>query len=381
MIFTTGQCLMQRRNGLFSYCIQDLPYKINGEEDLNSITSPRLLPIRNCNFMAVHDRASYSFSGSFTNYDVFLNFRVEDTCNNFTGFIYRTLKREVINMFIDSAQLWGRKEMKPMLLKVIRGSKISTPVFSKNHAGSKQCLLELEEMVKCHRYNGQKILPIFYDVEPTDVRHQTSGSFARSFHRHGKKLDAQAIENWKQALTFTAGKKGYDLKQVKWNQPKLVDLIVDWVLRELSSNRLGDAKSPIEAASPSDLVRANKRVHHDVDEEVMRRANGEHSTPALEAIRGSKISIPIFSQGYAESKWCLMELEEMVLCHRSNGQKILPVFYDVEPTNVRHQTSKSFARPFQRYEEKFDSQAVQNWKEALNFVGGKEVYNLKQVIG
>ncbi|KAJ4957571.1 hypothetical protein NE237_024682 [Protea cynaroides] len=34
----------------------------------------------------------------------------------------------------------------------------------------------------------------------------------------------------------------------------------------------------------------------------------------------SKISLPVFSKSYADSKWCLMELVEIVRCHRTNGQ-------------------------------------------------------------
>ncbi|XP_042492309.1 disease resistance protein Roq1-like [Macadamia integrifolia] len=47
---------------------------------------------------------------------------------------------------------------------------------------------------------------------------------------------------------------------------------------------------------------------------------GEDIEPALlRAIKGSKLSIAVFSERYAESNWCLRELSQMLECHRTNG--------------------------------------------------------------
>ncbi|KAJ4848894.1 hypothetical protein Tsubulata_043332, partial [Turnera subulata] len=39
--------------------------------------------------------------------------------------------------------------------------------------------------MKRHREDGHHVLPVFYHVDPSDVRHQ-SGSFADSFEQHDK---------------------------------------------------------------------------------------------------------------------------------------------------------------------------------------------------
>ncbi|XP_042475907.1 disease resistance protein RPV1-like [Macadamia integrifolia] len=199
--------------------------------------------------MAAPDGASSSsssFSGSSTTYDVFLNFRGEDTRNNFTGFLHMALEKEGIHVFIDSEDLWGGEEIQPALIRAIQRSKISIPIFSKAYADSKWCLRELVEIVQCHR-SGQIILPIFLDVDPTDVRHQT-GTFERSFQKHGGKFDAE-IEDWKKALTVVAGITGYEPKQVNGNQSKLVLLVVDRALKALKtlskSSHLGVIENPI----------------------------------------------------------------------------------------------------------------------------------------
>ncbi|KAJ4982184.1 hypothetical protein NE237_033021 [Protea cynaroides] len=165
--------------------------------------------------MAVHDGSSSSSSGS-SAYDVFLNFR--DLC--------------------------AGEEIRLALLEAIQRSKISIPVFSKGYADSKWCLQELVEIVRCHKFNGQIILPIFFDIEPTDVRHQF-GSFEGSFKKHKEKFDAQTVMSWKEALTVAGEISGYELKQVNGNQSKLVDIVVDRVLRESSSNQLAGIKNPI----------------------------------------------------------------------------------------------------------------------------------------
>ncbi|XP_043714751.1 disease resistance protein RUN1-like [Telopea speciosissima] len=194
--------------------------------------------------MTAHDGASSSScstSGSSSTYDVFLNFRGEETRNNFTGFLHSALEREGINVFIDSEDLWGGEEIKSSLLKAIQQSKISITVFSKGYADSKWCLMELVEIVRCHRSNGQMILPIFLNVDPRDVRHQT-GSFKGSFQKHKKKYDTKITETSKEALTLVGGITGYDLKQ---NQSKLVKLVVERALSESRSYRLVDVKNPV----------------------------------------------------------------------------------------------------------------------------------------
>ena len=90
------------------------------------------------------------------------------------------------------------------------------------------------------------------------------------------------------------------------------------------------------------------------------------STELLSAIHGSKISIVIFSEGYASSRWCLNELVEIVHCKNTKGHTLFPIFYHVDPSNVRNKNG-TFAKAFARHEERFQTnmERVQRWKEAL----------------
>ncbi|KAL6176688.1 hypothetical protein ACLB2K_053321 [Fragaria x ananassa] len=63
----------------------------------------------------------------------------------------------------------------------------------------------------------------------------------------------------------------------------------------------------------------------------------EISQSLLTAIEGSRISVVVFSQNYASSKWCLEELVKILECKESRHQLVLPIFYKVEPAESRAQ--------------------------------------------
>jgi hypothetical protein len=49
-------------------------------------------------------------------------------------------------------------------------------------------------------------------------------------------------------------------------------------------------------------------------------------------IRTAKVHVTIFSPSYTESPWCLEELHLM----RTSGAPVIPVFYQVKPSGLRH---------------------------------------------
>ncbi|GLJ06501.1 hypothetical protein SUGI_0040490 [Cryptomeria japonica] len=80
------------------------------------------------------------------------------------------------------------------------------------------------------------------------------------------------------------------------------------------------------------------------------------------AIRFSFVHVAIFSKGYADSPWCLTEL---VLILESQA-KIIPVFYGVKPSDLRHIEKGVYADAFIKYEEKGRYlEKLNKWKEAL----------------
>ena len=116
---------------------------------------------------------------------MFLSFRGEDTRNSFTDHLYWALDRGNIQIFRDDEELPREEEISPELLKAIEESRIAIIVFSKTYADSKWRLHELVKIMECKKENGQKVFPIFYHVEPSEVRNQT-GNYGEAFKNHEK---------------------------------------------------------------------------------------------------------------------------------------------------------------------------------------------------
>lgn len=93
------------------------------------------------------------------------------------------------------------------------------------------------------------------------------------------------------------------------------------------------------------------------------RRGDEISSALLEAIRGSKLSLIVFSKDYADSRWCLEELVEILECKRTIGQIVIPVFYQVDPCDVCNQTGE-FGDSFAKLESRFKDR-MKRWRDAL----------------
>ncbi|XP_048129626.1 disease resistance protein L6-like isoform X2 [Rhodamnia argentea] len=145
-------------------------------------------------------------------FEVFLSFRGPDTRATFTDHLYTRLRDVGIRVFKDDEDLRKGEEFDPKLLQVIKQSKISVPIFSKDYATSVWCLKEVVQMVQCKKTGGQKIMPIFYDVAASEVRYQTGGyKDAFLLHESKKRCDQKTIGEWKAALSAVGEINGWDL--------------------------------------------------------------------------------------------------------------------------------------------------------------------------
>ena len=141
-------------------------------------------------------------------YDVFLSFSGEDTRNTATDFLYYALQEKGIRTFKDDPNLEKGKTIRPELLKVIKESKFAVVILSKNYVSSTWCLDELEEIIDRQKKKELTVFPIFYNVEPSDVRKQI-GTFALVEH---EKQFKEKVETWKAALSHVANIAGYPVK-------------------------------------------------------------------------------------------------------------------------------------------------------------------------
>ena len=145
-------------------------------------------------------------------YNVFLSFRGLDTRHGFTGNLYNALSKSGVHTFMDHEELPRGNEIKPSLIKAIEESRIFIPVFSKNYASSSFCLDELIHIIHCYKTKGRPVLPVFYDIAPTDLRKQT-GSIGEALAKFEKefendKVNMERLQKWKMALTQAADLSG-----------------------------------------------------------------------------------------------------------------------------------------------------------------------------
>lgn len=169
-------------------------------------------------FSSTNHYVSPSSSSSRTlNHDVFLSYKDEDPCKTFTDHLLTALKRNNLCTIQGNAKQRRRGESvgdddEEELAKAVESSKAAIVVFSKRYATCRRCLDELVRLMECRRRKKLMVLPVFYDVEPTEVRGQ-KGCYAEAFMEHdrGGRLQGRQVQAWRDALTEAANLSGFDL--------------------------------------------------------------------------------------------------------------------------------------------------------------------------
>ncbi|KAM1061230.1 hypothetical protein FF1_025742 [Malus domestica] len=155
-------------------------------------------------------KSSRDSSSSSYRCSAFLSFRGKDTRKGFTDHLYRALELAGIHTFRDDDEIKRGENIESELEKAIQESQVSIIVFSKDYASSRWCLNELLKIVERRNTDRRHlVLPVFYDVDPSDVRKQ-SGSFAEAFARHEERFSTEMdkVELWRRALGDVASLGG-----------------------------------------------------------------------------------------------------------------------------------------------------------------------------
>ncbi|GMP39617.1 hypothetical protein CsSME_00010381 [Camellia sinensis var. sinensis] len=183
--------------------------------------------------------AETSSSKSRCSYHVYLSF-AEDTCKKFTDHLYTVLIGAGFRTFRNDDDAMERGELE----KAIKESRSSIIVFSKDYASSRRCLDELVMILECKRNFEHVILPVFYGMDPSQIRKQT-GSVAEAFAGHeaqfeveiderNGKLGMEKVEAWREALREVADLGGLVLQnQADGHESKFIQIIVREIANKL----------------------------------------------------------------------------------------------------------------------------------------------------
>ncbi|XP_035541857.1 disease resistance protein RPV1 isoform X2 [Juglans regia] len=207
--------------------------------------------------------SSSSASSSSTlkqSYDVFLSFRGIDTRNTFTVFLYHALRDRGIKTYIDDKDLERGEIISPTVFKTIEESMISIIVLSSNYASSAWCLEELTKILECKKTKQQIVLPVFYHVNPSEVRNQ-SGSFGEALAKHQERFkEDPKVQRWKESLQEVAGLAGEHLED--GNEYEFMHKIIEWVDSTIfkSTYQLDIAEYPIGLESRLNDLNTNLEI-------------------------------------------------------------------------------------------------------------------------
>lgn len=149
---------------------------------------------------------------------VFINFRGQELRRGFIGFLEPALKNENINVFIDELELRGR-DLQNLFVR-IKESKIALVIFSKDYANSEWCLDELAKIKECMDLGNLYVIPIFYKIEPSVVKH-LQGYFGESFMNLQSRYthDLDRTRKWEEALASVPQKFGLPFPENRFSSP------------------------------------------------------------------------------------------------------------------------------------------------------------------
>ncbi|XP_022575347.1 probable disease resistance protein RPP1 [Brassica napus] len=164
-------------------------------------------------------------------YHVFPSFHGADVRTNFLSHVLKELRSKGIDSFIDN-DIERSKLIGPELVEAIRGSRIAIVLLSRNYASSTWCLNELVEIMKCREEFGQTVMPLFYELDPTDVKKQT-GDFGKVLGKTCRGKEKEDIQRWKRALTEVAQIAGFHSAKGE-NEAELIEYIATDVSNKLN---------------------------------------------------------------------------------------------------------------------------------------------------
>ncbi|KAH9288819.1 hypothetical protein KI387_032936 [Taxus chinensis] len=130
-------------------------------------------------------------------FDVFINHRGPDVKQTLATQLYNSLRDLGIKAFLDSEEKELGDSFPSTIQTAIRSAAVHVAIFSKNYAHSPWCLAELVLMLQ----SPSKIIPVFYDVQPWELRHIENGVYGEAFtvyEKKGRHLDK--LKEWKEAL-------------------------------------------------------------------------------------------------------------------------------------------------------------------------------------
>lgn len=144
-------------------------------------------------------------------WQVFINFRGAELRDNFISHLEGALALAGIKYYIDTKEV--PSEDLSVLFERIEQSEIALSIFSSKYAESNWCLDELVKIMEQVKKEKLRIIPVFFNVKPEEVREQ-KGEFGLMLYGEGKRRRPN-IPNWENALQSVPSKIGLNLSNYR----------------------------------------------------------------------------------------------------------------------------------------------------------------------
>ncbi|CAI9297053.1 unnamed protein product [Lactuca saligna] len=191
-----------------------------------------------------------AFSSQSLKYNVFLSFRGEDTRKTFVDHLYTALEQQGIYTYKDDETLHRGELIGPSLMKAIEESQIAVIIFSENYADSSWCLDELACIMKCKDTKGHIVMPIFYGVDPSEVRKQKQ-KYGEALAKHELE-NKRKVESWRKALVDASNISGWEPKHIaNGHESKVIKEIVETISQSLQ---------PVTSSANENLIGIAARI-------------------------------------------------------------------------------------------------------------------------
>ena len=139
-------------------------------------------------------------------FDVFINHRGPDVKETLALELYYSLHALGYKIFLDCYEIERGDSFDSAIKNAIYSASIHIAIFSRGYAKSSWCLDELVLMLK----TKAKIIPIFYDVTPSNLFYIQKGVYSDAFVQHEKKgRYLNQLEVWEKDLYSVSFIYGY----------------------------------------------------------------------------------------------------------------------------------------------------------------------------
>ncbi|KAG0622465.1 hypothetical protein M758_3G099400 [Ceratodon purpureus] len=182
----------------------------------------------------MNDSEAGTSASATEDFDVFLNHRGPDVKATFVAHLEDALRCAGFRPFLDARSLMKGNPALKSIDQALDMAKVHVAVVSKRYAESKYCLNELVAMMR----TGKPVIPVFYDVEPMDLRWVENGPFAEAFEKHKTRgRTEKKMQEWRESLKALAELTGFRLADYKSDEAKLKREVVNEVARLTPSNQ------------------------------------------------------------------------------------------------------------------------------------------------